>query len=72
MKTCFSCMEDKPEESFYKSNKGNYFSNCKECMKARQKQSYQVSTYFQPAKTYKDYLKEQGMFEYYKRYVKNF
>lgn len=68
---CKWCLEDKEESDFYPYRK----NVCKACMveyNKAYKTPYIPPEVLKPAKGYKDYLREAGMTEYCKRYLKNF
>lgn len=64
MKTCTNCQETKPLSDYYnkKSGKDGKTSLCKICFKEPSKVPLKKKV-----KTYKDYLKEAGTQDYYKK-----
>lgn len=67
MKTCSSCKQDKPLEDYTsnKYKKDGLSATCRKCECLARK-----IVKMPAGKTYKDYLKEAGMYNYYKKSIK--
>ena len=66
MKKCFTCKKEKVIDDFYVSVKNTPWRSCKECVREQSKKKIPLTKVMH----YKDYLKQQGQYEYYKKSLK--